>query len=143
MTQGKEPEQVPQPAPGGNLLSVPAVGLIVSGGLTGLVAVVELHGLIYDPLPPPGFHNFTFGIQMGQTPMASARAFDVLSILLTSLMIYGAFQMLLLRNYPFAMTAAVLAVIPLTALWCGCLTVPFGLWAMSLLLRRDVQYQFD
>jgi hypothetical protein len=52
----------------------------------------------------------------------------------------GAIQMLKLRSYPFALAAAILAVIPWSAAWI--LGLPFGIWALVILAKPDVRAIF-
>src|SRR5579862_7286757 len=109
MTQTPLDYQTPQPQPG-LALRIPAILLIVFGGLT--IAAIVLDFLSRIIAGSAGFH-FTFGFHVG--PPESAMCFNALSVVLLVIMMVGAIQMLRLRNYPLAMTAAILAVVPFTA----------------------------
>src|SRR5262249_3342773 len=52
----------------------------------------------------------------------------------------GALQMLRMRSYPFALAAAILAVIPWSPGWI--LGLPFGIWSLVVLSRKDVRAVF-
>lgn len=56
--------------------------------------------------------------------------------------IYGAWQMKSLKNFAQARTAAVVAVIPCLGPCC-LLGIPFGAWALAVLARPEVQFQFE
>jgi hypothetical protein len=68
-------------------------------------------------------------------------AFNVLSILIGPLMVFGGFGMLKGRNYGWAKAAAILSLIPVTL----CFN-PFGLivgiWSVVILSGRDVKDHF-
>ena len=62
----------------------------------------------------------------------------------------GAQRMQKLRTYPFAMTASILAMIPLSGCVCGaCAFVPwlvsigFGIWALVILCKPEVKSAFQ
>ncbi len=55
--------------------------------------------------------------------------------------IYGAIQMKNLRNYRSAMTAAIISIIPLLGPCC-ILGIPFGIWALIVLMQPDVKAAF-
>jgi len=54
----------------------------------------------------------------------------------------GAFRMRQLQSYGFAMTSAVIAIIPCTTYVCCLLMMPFGIWAMIVLMKPEVKAQF-
>lgn len=66
-------------------------------------------------------------------------AYLMIPLVRAGLIIYGAVQMKKMQRYPFALTAAILAVIPV----CGCLDLPFGIWALVVLLNDQVKRGFD
>jgi hypothetical protein len=53
----------------------------------------------------------------------------------------GAIQMLRWRSYGFAMTAAVLSVIPCLS-GCYCVGIPFGIWSLVVLSKPEVKQAF-
>jgi serine/threonine protein kinase len=66
-----------------------------------------------------------------------------LSLLITcagAVTVYGVMRMKELENYKLAVLGCVLAVLPVTP---GCLLgVPFGVWALTVLIRKDVKEAF-
>ena len=56
------------------------------------------------------------------------------------ILVIGAARMRDLQSYPVAMSAAIVAILPLGAGFL--LSLPFGIWALSVLSRRDVQTAF-
>ncbi|MBI5362622.1 MAG: hypothetical protein HZA53_05550 [Planctomycetes bacterium] len=121
-------------------LKVPAILLIVFGVCTDLVGLWNIAssalGIGYDESQiPPGMEEFmgfmkSFGVVFGVLQLASG-----------AVMLLGGLNMMRGRGYGLAMTAAVLAMIPM--LNCCCiLTLPFGLWALIVLLKPEVKAAF-
>lgn len=52
----------------------------------------------------------------------------------------GSIQMIRQRSYGFAVAAVVLSIVPASCLWC--LTLPFGIWGLVVLLDQDVRNSF-
>jgi hypothetical protein len=71
----------------------------------------------------------TFAVVTGIVVMAVA-----------ALIFFGAMKMKDLQSYGLAMTAAILAIIPCFS-FC-CLGIPFGIWALVVLLNKDVKPAF-
>jgi len=57
------------------------------------------------------------------------------------LVLIGARKMKRLQSYGFAMTAAIIALIPCVSP-CGLLSLPFGIWALVVLLDNSVKAAF-
>jgi hypothetical protein len=55
---------------------------------------------------------------------------------------HGAAGMVRFRRYPWAVTASVLIVFSLPFVYFAMFTVPLGVWALIVLLRRDVRARF-
>jgi hypothetical protein len=136
MTQPPLDYLTPQPG-SDNPLKLPAILLLATGALT--LGAIALDFLSRITSRATGF-TFTFGIHIG--PPESSILFNGISIILTLVMMSGAVQMLRLRNFPFAVTAAVLAVIPCTASCCCIFTMPVGIWALVLLKKPDTRSMF-
>jgi hypothetical protein len=66
-----------------------------------------------------------------------------LSLLVTcigAVIVYGVMRMRELENYKLAVIGSVLAILPISP---GCLLgVPFGLWALVVLTRKEVKKAF-
>ena len=84
---------------------------------------------------------------LSNSRMLGERGLDMkvaaLSLLITcagAVTVYGVMRMKELENYKLAVLGCVLAVLPVTP---GCLLgVPFGVWALIVLTRKDVKYAF-
>ena len=133
----------PQPAPiapknppvrNPGKIVAPAVGLMV-GALWKLFSAatalffVSGHNQWLDPM----FGNFGIGSFSGMASV-SLVFFKVIPGLL---ILFGAFQMLRLRSYAWAMAAAILSIIA-----CSLIGLPVGIWAAIILLQPDVQETF-
>jgi hypothetical protein len=55
----------------------------------------------------------------------------------------GAFRMKSLKSYGLALTSAVVALVPCTTYVCCMLFFPFGVWALTVLLKPEVKSQFS
>ncbi len=111
----------------------PAEGLIIAGGINILFII-------------------PFVLLMGtrilcNSTMLSQAGLDIkvamLSLLVTcagAVIVYGVMRMKELENYKMAVLSSILAVLPVTP---GCLLgVPFGIWALIILTRREVKEAF-
>jgi hypothetical protein len=67
----------------------------------------------------------------------------IFQLLVTIIILVAAIRMLALKNHALAFTGAVLAVIPCLTPCCGLLTLPFGIWALVVLNKRDVRIHFN
>ena len=127
-------------------LEAPAVGLMVAAALDAAFSVLSLlwhvgtrltlgrmlcGGLCGHPHWAMGFFPFGFGI-----------AWPSLSLLVDAAMIYGAVQMRRGESYGWALVAALLAVIPCLSSPCCCLGIPFGVWALVVLLGEEGRQSF-
>ncbi|MGE0757206.1 MAG: hypothetical protein AB7O38_09305 [Pirellulaceae bacterium] len=112
-------------------VQVPAYGLMVTGGLTFFTAFLFLPSLLFPQaleLPPQSDLEVVFGV-----------VFMLLTFALGIAVLYGALQLQQLASYRWSLAAAVLACLPCYCFFVG---VPFGIWALVLLSRLDVQRAF-
>ena len=65
-----------------------------------------------------------------------------LSLICSFLIIIGASKMKQLSGYGLAMTGSILAIIPCTNSCC-CLSIPFGVWTLIILINADVKSAFS
>jgi phosphate/sulfate permease len=110
----------------------PANGLLIAGGINILCII-------------------PFTLIMGGTVLMSGHLFPhagdqnvaALSLLVTcigAVIIYGVMRMKELENYKWSVISSILAMLPISP---GCvLGVPFGIWALSVLLRKEVKEAF-
>lgn len=123
----------------------PAIGLLVTGILSGLLALLSLlSGLLRllgvtgkEALPVNESERIGYFIG---TFISYGIAF--VCLITAPLIIYGAMQMLSMRNYKFAKTASILAIIPLTTC-CFLIGIPIGIWAFTVLNKPEVRAVFD
>ncbi|MEN8165717.1 MAG: hypothetical protein ABFS37_16430, partial [Acidobacteriota bacterium] len=64
----------------------------------------------------------------------------VFTLVGAALIFYGAMKMKDLQGYGLAMTAAILSLIPCFSICC--IGIPFGIWALVVLLNQDVKNAF-
>jgi hypothetical protein len=87
-----------------------------------------------QPLPP--YEEFLKQEQTQQTGLYALR------IVASLLVVVGAMKMRSLQGYGLAMTAAVVSVIPACVNECCCM-LPFGIWALIVLLNGEVKQGFS
>ncbi|MGL6097170.1 MAG: MJ0042-type zinc finger domain-containing protein [Fimbriiglobus sp.] len=123
-----------------------AIGLVVACTIGLLFRLFDLFLIITDGNGAMGFAGGGGGAGAGGGPpdpdfelgsMIGAGA----AILMTPIAFVGAIQMLRMKSYGFAMTAAVLSVIPCTG--CCCLNMPMGIWAVVVLVDPVVRRAFE
>jgi len=114
-------------------LSKPADGLIIAGGINILCIIpftLLMGSMILTNsrlLPQAGLDAKVAGLSLVVTCMGA-------------LIVYGVMRMKELENYKWAVISTVLAMLPISP---GCvLGVPFGIWAISVLLRKEVRKAF-
>lgn len=134
-------------------VSLPAIFLIILG-LLSLVVAVGIVVLVwiapdvilkdqYDaikqifpqqPLPPYE--------EWAKQQQVTATLINLLRVVMSILMTIGAIKMRSLQGYGLAMTASIIALIPLCPNECCC-AFPFGLWAIIVLANQDVKRAFS
>jgi len=122
------------PVSGTGIIVAPAVGLMIGALwklLSALVALFVLSG-----------HNHWLGPMLGD--LGIGPFFGIASVSLVFfkvipalLILFGAFQMLQLRNYAWALAAAILSIVA-----CSLVGLPMGIWALIVLARQDVRETF-
>jgi hypothetical protein len=121
-------------------LRIPSIGLLVISGIMGIF------GLVHFPVILSMLILEMYGVhRWGPWNTGEISFVDKIAILFIHLSNYciflGAWRMLLGKNYRLSYTAAILASIPFlsTMTICG---IPFGIWALLVLHRRDVKEAF-
>ena len=100
-----------------------------------LLALATISVLLYAIAIPTSWMNDP------QPRSVSRMVGNVLPLVMNLVIIIGAVHMMRLKSYSSAMTAAVLAVIPLCSP-CVVLGIPFGIWALVVLSNADVKAAF-
>jgi phage FluMu protein Com len=123
-------------------VSGPAIGLMVTGGIgiTWQMLLIAFNVLQVAVMPQQA------GAQANQAIPAMLTGgigivFAAFSILIGTVIIYGAMQMKGLRSYSLAMTSAILAMVPCFSPCC-LLGLPFGIWALVVISSADVKSEF-
>ena len=122
-------------------VSGPAIGLIVTAGLG---AVAQLLGIVMNslgvgmagmqesPEMPAWVHTMsgTVGI-----------VFNIIGLIMSGVVLFGALKMKKLESYGFAMTTAIIAMVPCVSpcCWVG---LPIGIWALVALNKPGVKESF-
>ncbi|GMV19608.1 MAG: hypothetical protein HS104_04725 [Polyangiaceae bacterium] len=118
----------------------PAIGLMIVSGLCALfyvfatVMVLFAGGITFlqggsgDP-----------GAALGMGIGAAMYAFWAVASIVCFV---GALRMKAMKNYAFAVTSAVLAILPCTTYLCCMAMMPFGIWAMIVLMKPEVKAAF-
>ncbi len=124
-------------------LKVPAIGLLVAG-IVNLLATLVVLLIPVLVKASGGFPEGLEGFVEGKGTFAEASFLSVI-IALFSLasgisLLLGAARMFDLQSYPIALGAAVVAILPLTVGFP--ISLPFGIWALLVLLRRDMRTAF-
>jgi serine/threonine protein kinase len=111
----------------------PAEGLMIAG-LVNMLCIVPFMLLT-------GTMVLTSSRLLPQSGLdAKVATLSLLVTIVGAVIVYGVMRMKELQNYKMAVLGCVLAVLPVTP---GCLLgVPFGVWALIVLTRRDVKEAF-
>jgi hypothetical protein len=131
------------PAPGPDVaerVKGPAIGLIVTA-ILGVVAqiasiIFNLAGtsiMARSGMPKEAMTNMLSG--------AVGVVFNVIAILLSGLILFGAMKMKKLESYGLAMAASIIAMIPCISPCC-LVGLPIGIWALVVLSKPEVKSAF-
>jgi hypothetical protein len=129
----------------GDKLRVPGIGLIISGIINGAIGALALvSGLIrFSGLGGreilPADQNEKIGYLIG-TFVGYGAGF--LSLAAAPVVIFGGFRLLKGQSRGLVMTAAILAILPVTSC-CFIVTIIFGVWTLVLLRNPEVKLYFQ
>lgn len=129
-------------------VQAPAIALLVVAVLTVLLFIVGLFSedlmmQVMQSANMPDEEMQQFREMMEKSSMLGNVVGGVLNIGGAALIAYGAWRMKELKSYGLAMTAAILAMIPCFTSCCCLLGLPVGIWALIVLLDKDVKAAFD
>ena len=127
-----------------SLVNGPAIALLVTAVLgmlaNGIGIVVHIMGRGFMP-PMYGMNPDVLRmIQVFNGPMGLL--VRIVPLALGIFVLFGALKMQQLRSRGLAMTAAIVAMVPCLSPCC-LLGLPFGIWALIVLSKPEVQSQFD
>lgn len=136
-------EQEPGRAKALNLLSGPAIALMITAGLGIFLQLLSiarhLFGMVAMPMLTDDLGQGARWVGLMVGPIGLVTAFVALAIGVVVLM--GALKMKDGRSYGFALAATILAMVPCISPCC-CLGLPFGIWALVVLLKPEVKTAF-
>ena len=121
----------------------PAMSLMIVSGLWLLMVFASIAFNVYlfasgaiDQLPdPPG------GTVTKETQVAIRLIWAIVLLVCNLVILFGAIQMRQLSNYSLAKWSASLAVVPCVGP-CYLLGMPFGIWALVVLNKPEIQREF-
>ena len=118
-------------------LAAPAIIILVLSVLSALVNVI---GLFMSPMA------FIDESMHSELEMMGAFAgnvfFSLLWIAVAAFTAYGAWEMRNVKSYGLSMAAAIASCIPCVSVCCP-LGIPFGIWALVLLMKPEIKAGFD
>lgn len=125
-------------------LKTPAIGLIVTAALNGIIGLLSLvsgairfSGLLgKEKLPAQEAERF--GYLLGTI---SSYAIALLSLIICPIIIFGAIKMMKGKSRGLAMASAILAILPFTSC-CFAIGAIFGIWAIIVLVNPEVKAFF-
>ena len=146
-----QPQFGPGPGnPGGgnpvlSRLRGPAIALMICGPLGIIFLIVDLGFRIFNVIngvQPPAFGNQPANRDAQMVGIYGGMGYDVIAAILQIVVIIGALNMLKAKNYQLAMTAAIISVIPCCSSCCV-VAIPFGIWALIVLMDPQVKSAFQ
>ena len=122
-------------APGVALMVVGWLGVVVSIGMM-VVAAIILVERAHNPPPPRGGDPAVMGTVLGICGLVSLVACVIVAV--------GGQRMRECRSWGLALTAAILALSSILLLGlCSIFVVPFGIWALVVLVQPEVKREFE
>jgi hypothetical protein len=127
-------------------VEVPAVGLMVAAGLDALFALgfIIISGLGMSMIDSSWVHE---GVDREVAEAVMSGGFGIVvgmaGLFIDAVIFLGALKMKQMSSYGFAVAAAILATIPCISSPCFVLGMPFGIWALVVLMRQDVRTAFS
>jgi len=127
------------------MVSGPAIGLMVTAGLGALAqlasmamnilgAGVGMAGAAADQQAGPAWaHAMSGGLGV---------VFNVIGLIMSVVIFMGAMKMKKLEGYNFALTATIIAMVPCISPCC-LVGLPIGIWALVILMKPEVKSAFQ
>ncbi|MCK5379669.1 MAG: hypothetical protein KAJ78_09700 [Acidobacteria bacterium] len=145
-----QPPMAPPPGPNrADMLSKvkgPALAMMIIAGITFVLEILSiLANLLGISILSAGDMSQFEGMEGMEwlAPLMSGTftvVMGVFTLVGAALIFYGAMKMKDLQGYGLAMTAAILSLIPCFSICC--IGIPFGIWALVVLLNQDVKSAF-
>ncbi len=140
-----QPQSFGQPPSGGNAkdaLNIPSLLILIFAAIGILVQLSQLAGLGGLQHLPPELMRDPKLAQLVAQAQSGGKLGNVVAMLLSGLTVFGALQMRQLKNYPLAMAAAILSMLPCGSCCC-CITLPIGIWALVTMNKPEIKSQFS
>lgn len=125
-------------------IKIPAIGLIITGSLNGLIGLLtllsgllRLVGVVKEQTPTDEAERLGYYIGTG-----FGYGVGFFSLILAPVIIFGGMKMLKGEKIGLAKTAAILAILPISSC-CFVIGIPFGIWALFILLKPEVKAAFE
>ena len=153
-----QPMGIPAPsAPSGaakDALNLPSLFIIILGGLGAALFLVGLVGgasggsmkiveSLMGSLPPDQQEKFR-ELMAAQASSQGSNVFQsIIGLAFAGLVIFGGLQMRALKNWPIALAACIVAMLPCGSNCCCCIGIPIGIWALITLTKPEVKSAFS
>lgn len=133
-----------------SMVKGPAMTLLILGGLwlayiviEAMRAVLQLAGVVGMPTQEE-LDPFGTAPPWMTAEVAVLMGLGVSTVLFIAavLMLFGMFRMLQVRGFGLAMTGAIISMVPCMSPCCV-IGIPFGIWALIVLLKPEVKYAFQ
>lgn len=145
----------PPPGTGGaaEALNVPGILFIVFGAfgilsaLSGLVRgggeadMAAFNQALNDPNFPQELKELFRGL-MKFFAGPGAKGLNVIAALMSGVMVFGGVQMRQLKNYGLAIATCIIGIMPMCGGCCCCITLPLGVWTLTILMRPEIKSAF-
>ena len=125
-------------------LKGPAIAIMVCGILGILFLITDFGFRVYNlanDIRPPAFGNQPANREAQTIGMYGGLVFDVIAGVLQVVVVIGGWMMMNRKSYSLAMAAAIISVIPCFSSCC-IVGIPFGIWAMVVLMDPQVKSSF-
>ncbi len=124
-----------------DVVTGPAIGLMCVAGLGYLYHLLAFVVLLFSPRRRFGPYSYGHSHMSFAGSPGIGAGWAIMGVLLCSLILFGALKMKKLENYPLAVAASIVAMIP-CFLPCCVVGLPIGIWALVVLLRPEVKSAF-
>ena len=135
-------DQVPPPGAGGDpkaMVNVPAICLMITAGLGILGQFCSIGNTLIRGAANAANPNVPAWVNTMSGTVGVV--FSVIGIAMGIVILMGAMKMRNLQSYNFALAATIIAMIPCVSPCC-ILGLPFGIWALVVLMKPDVKAAF-
>jgi hypothetical protein len=138
----QELDEVESGVPDSHSVFVPAIAMIGLSGIWAIVGGFQTWSIFFSSLPPSGnIRDVPAYWGLATESFALTFATQAIQLCVQLFIVYGASCLLYHRRFWLAFAAAALSSIPLCSAF-FVLGMPFGIWAMVMLMQNDVRARF-